>query len=203
MRSTHALIPACLLAFAACDPGDEPMPIFDRATYEVLAADLPVHAAVDGVPLGRLFRGERMDIHHVDPDGWVFGFAYGAVNRCVWARGSDALDHGLVLNLDADAPGPHAGACDDLGDVRELPSERWAARVNDRDDDLTAVRACAEPKAFANWDWSRGVGTDCVGELEPGAVVRWRYVTLDGGAALVRRSDDDAWVFASLACLDL
>jgi hypothetical protein len=49
MKWTHALVPACLLAFTGCEPGGEPDD--DRIVageYEVTAPELVIHASVDG-----------------------------------------------------------------------------------------------------------------------------------------------------------
>ncbi|HYO53134.1 hypothetical protein [Archangium sp.] len=53
----------------------------------VCAQDLYVRTAPLGAWMGTLYRGQSFDVDHYSSDGaWVYGFAYGNVNRWGWVQ---------------------------------------------------------------------------------------------------------------------
>jgi hypothetical protein len=207
MKWTHALVPACLLAFTGCEPGGEPDD--DRIVageYEVTAPELVIHASVDGEPLGRLYRGDVMDVHEVTADGWAFGFAGGDVQACVWTRYLDTAANATIFNFEEDAePGPHAELC--VGEARggdEPDTEAFASKVSaDGDSGTPVITDCDYSHYWDNWDWEAGAGLGpATGKLDRGTEVHWRYVTIDGNGVMARIGDDD-WVFIARPCIPL
>lgn len=207
MKLAHTLVPACLLAFAGCEPGGEPDDdrIVKAGEYEVTAPELLLHASIDGEPLGRLYRGEVMDVHEVTPDGWAFGFAAGDVQACVWARYLDVVPQATIFNFEEDAePGPHAELCQgEEPDAEPRGTDAFASQVSD-DEAGTPVRTdCDYSHYWKNWDWSNGAGLGPAdGKLDRDTEVHWRYVTIDGNGVMAR-IDGDNWVFVARPCVPL
>lgn len=206
MKFIRTIVPACLLAFAGCEPGGEPND--DRTVtageYTVTAPELVIHASVDGEPLGRLYRGEVMDIHRVQADGWAHGFAGGTVQRCVWAKFRDVVPTATVINFNEDEPGPHNGGCESAeADDAPDPSE-WASRISaDGDEGTPILTDCDRSAYWKNWDWDAGTGVGTEdGILDRDTEVHWRYVTRDGNGVMAR-IDDDNWVFIARPCMPL
>jgi len=59
--------------------------------YYVSATDVYARSKPQAYAMGRLYNHTntsqgRMDIQYVDSNGWAYGYAYGYVNRCVWAQ---------------------------------------------------------------------------------------------------------------------
>lgn len=52
----------------------------------VSAVDVYARSQPQSYAMGRLYTNERMDIQYIDSNGWAYGYAYGNVNRCVWAQ---------------------------------------------------------------------------------------------------------------------
>lgn len=209
MKWTHALVPVCLLAFTGCEPGGEPDDdrIVKAGEYEVTAPELVIRASVDGEPLGRLYRGDVMDVHEVTEDGWAFGFAGGSVQACVWTRYLDVAENATIFNFREDAePGPHADLC--LGETGEERDEQgtsaFASRVSaDGEAGTPAITDCDYSHFWDNWDWEAGAGLGpATGKLDRGTEVHWRYVTIDGNGVMARIGGDD-WVFIARPCIPL
>ncbi len=206
MKFTHTVVASCLLVFAGCDPGSEPDDdrIVRSGEYTVTAPELVIHAGIDGEPLGRLYRGEVMDVHHVDADGWAFGFAGGTVQRCVWAKFRDTLPNAVVINFNEDEAGPHDGGCETVERDEAPDSTEWASRFSADGGTGTPIATNCDRSAYwKNWDWDRGasVGTED-GVLERDTEVHWRYVTSDENGVMAR-IDDDNWVFIARPCMPL
>ncbi len=206
MKSTHLLVPACLLVFAACDASSPNDSMVEPGAYTVTAPELIVHASADGEPLGRLYRGEVMDVHHVDENGWAYGRVGGAIDRCVWAKFSEQVPRATILNFNEDEVGEHAGSCElepgaaDSDEVRAT----FASRVSDDGETGTATLiSCERASYWKNWDWASGAGLGPAdGTLEPGDEVWWQYVTLDGNGVMAEIGGDD-WVFIAAPCVPL
>ena len=207
MKFAPILASACLLVFAGCDPGDEPNgPSVDAGEYTVTAPELLLRASVDGEPLGRLYRGERMDVHHVDADGWAYGFAAGTVQRCVWTRFRDDLANAEVINFNEDHPDAllHQDACDPAERDEAPDPSTWASQISDDGERGTPIATdCDRSDYWNNWDWSRGAGVGPAdGVLERDTEVHWRYVTSDGNGVMARLAGDQ-WVFIARPCMPL
>lgn len=211
MRSTHLLVVACLLAFTGCEPGGEPDDdrIVKAGEYEVTAPELVMRASPDGEPLGRLYRGEVMDVHEVTEDGWAFGFAGGDVQACVWTRYLDSAPRATIFNFREDETGPHAATCLDEVDDEEQrnagrDAEAFASRVSaDGEVGTPVITDCDSAHYWDNWDWDAGAGLGpATGKLDRGTEVHWRYVTIDGNGVMARIGEDD-WVFVARSCVPL
>lgn len=57
-----------------------------KAYYVKQGSEVFARSAPGKYVMGRLYPSDRMDIQYVDPHGWAYGYAYGNVNRCVWAQ---------------------------------------------------------------------------------------------------------------------
>jgi len=203
---TSIVVPACLLAFAGCDPGDEPDDRTAAGEYTVTAPELAIHASTAGEPLGRLYRGEVMDVHHIDEDGWAFGFAGGTVQRCVWAKFRDTLPNtnAIVFNFNEDAPGQHDGGCETVEDDDAPDPSEWSSRVSaDGEQGTPILTDCDRSAYWKNWDWDAGAGVGTEdGILDRDTEVHWRYVTSDGNGVMASLADD-SWVFIARPCMPL
>jgi hypothetical protein len=203
-----ALAAACMLVFAGCEPGTEPDDERVKpGSYTVTAPELVLHASLEGEPLGRLYRGQTMDVHHVEPDGWALGSVVGAAQPCVWARFLDSVPSATIYNFDERAIGPVAvdGACEPPElDAPAPDRSAFASRLSDDGEDGTAALTdCDRSDYWKNWDWEAGAGLGpSDGVLDRDTEVWWRYVTIDGNGVMAR-TGDDRWVFIARPCVPL
>ena len=205
MKITHLLVPACLLVFAGCDADPSGENVVEPGAYTVTASELVVRASASagGEVLGRLHRGEVMDIAHVDADGWAYGRVGGALQTCVWAEFTEVVPQATIYNFNEDEVGAPTADCELLADDADEPA-RFASRLSDDGDEGTAtLTSCDRSQYWKNWDWASGAGLGAAdGVLEPGAEIRWRYVTIDGNGVMAEIGADN-WVFVAAPCVPL
>lgn len=175
MKITHLLVPACLLVFAGCDADSSGDSMVEPGAYTVTAPELVVRASAGGEALGRLYRGEVMDVAHVDADGWAYGRVDGALQSCVWAKFTEVVPQATIYNFNEDEVGAPTGGCElpvaDADDADERT--RFASRLSDDGDEGTAtLTSCDRSQYWKNWDWARGAGLGAAdGVLEPGTEI--------------------------------
>jgi hypothetical protein len=163
---------AALTAFA---------PAAQAATaYYVRVRDVYVRSHAGGYAMGRLYTNQRMDIQYVDSDGWAYGYAYGHVNRCVWAQlrvpgGTNFWTHGTAV----------ADRCRNTNRYLQ-PSEFTNGQVWGSTDGVvyTIPRAT---HMWDNWVWGGRWGNHSYRGVAPaGSVFKIRYTTNDGGGVMAR-----------------
>lgn len=203
------LASACMLGIAACEPGIEPTTdIFRAGAYTVSAPELTLHAAHDGEPLGRVFRGEAIELQHIADDGWALAHVPSAAIPCVWLRFLDEPDPAvLIFNFSEDEPfAPVSGEACQLDPATAPEDDRAAYAAQFSDDDPSGTptyTTCERAEYWKNWDWEEGAGLGPAdGTLERGTDLWWRYVTSDRNGVMARTADDN-WVFVAAACVPL
>ena len=77
----------------------------------VTATDLQVRKSPQGVYYGMLHSGDHFNVQYISPNGWGWGFAYGAVNKCSWTDVSYLIT----------SPGDPHGTPPDCGPHHEIP----------------------------------------------------------------------------------
>ncbi|HEX8136783.1 MAG TPA: hypothetical protein VF544_04255 [Pyrinomonadaceae bacterium] len=149
--------------------------------YYVRVNDVLVRSQPGEFAMGRLYTSQRMDIQYVDPDGHAYGFAYGHVNRCVWAQfivhGSQNFwTHGTQV----------ADRCRNTGKYLQ-PSEFTNGEVWGTTDGLYyTIRR--DTYMWDNWLWGRRWGNHSYRGVAPaGSVFKIRYTTNDGVGVMARR----------------
>jgi hypothetical protein len=159
--------------------------------YAVKAVDVYVRSAPQSYAMGRLYNGQSMDIQYVDSNGWAYGFAYGYVNRCVWAmwsafgsyigaRGNGCRTSNMYLALSEFSDGTVWGSGGDGAFHRiSRNSEMWD-----------------------NWAWSQAWGNHKYrGTAGAGTAFAIRYRTKDGQGVMARIWDYSDWVFIQASSL--
>ena len=143
------LASACMLGIAACEPGIEPTTdIFRAGAYTVSASELTFHAAHDGEPLGRVFRGEAIELQHIADDGWALAHVPSAAIPCVWLRFLDEPDPTvLIFNFSEDEPiAPVSGEACEVDPAAAPADDRAAYAPNS----ATTSRPAPPPTPPAN-----------------------------------------------------
>ena len=205
MRKTIlAILP--ILFTAACD--DDAAPETPRTItpgrYEVAAENLTLRSDAGSYAIGTLQKGEGFDVHEASGDGeYVWGFAYGEVNRCVWAQfqGVNQMSGKNMLNLD----GPKEDHKDQCGDQRRIQPEEFSNCTKNDDPDggtPVAVNGCTNPSYWDNWDYKAQTGLgEPRGTVTSGTQVSWRYVTSDGKGVMANLAGGE-WLFILRECFD-
>lgn len=203
-KVTLAILP--ILFTSSCDDNAEPEAprTITPGRYEVVAENLTLRSDAGSYAIGTLRKGESFDVHEADGNGeYVWGFAYGEVNRCVWAQfqGENQMSGKHMLNLD----GPNEEHKDQCGVRRRIQPEEFSnCTKNDDANGGTPVRIneCTNPSYWDNWDpkAQNGLG-EPRGTLSPKTQVRWRYVTPDGKGVMANLAGGE-WSFILRECFD-
>ena len=163
--------------------------------YYVNRTDVYVRSHAQGYIMGRLYRGERMDIEYIDSNGWAYGYAYGYVNRCVWAQYREYSNppnfrtHGTTVGNRC--PGYKVPVNFTNGTI-------WR---NSNGDDGMEYRLPRATEIWDNWSWgARWGNSNHRGTAPAGSLWRIRYTTNDGGGVMAHpcRGHNDCsqdWVF--------
>ena len=214
MKIKSAIILCTLLAAPACDGEDaegfeSSASADDRGPpepgrYTVTAENLMVRSKAQSYAMGRLVKGQAMDIHYGDDNGWAYGFAYGDVNRCVWVQFSVTDDKGATTTyFDVTQHDEHKKQCDE--EHKNIEPEEFTQRTNGdpNSGSSTKINACGHADHWNNWNWNEKTGVPASrGLLPEGTGVEWRYITIDGAGAMVMLAKDD-WVFVPSDCLSV
>jgi hypothetical protein len=150
--------------------------------YYVSATDVYVRSHAEGYAMGRLYSGERMDILHVNSNGWAFGYAHGNVNRCVWVQYSTKTavnfwTHGTVVG------DPCGTQPRNLQESEFTNGELWGRGTNDG----VFQRLARDTETWDNWVWGGRWGNNLYrGVSRAGSLWKIRYTTVDGGGVMAR-----------------
>lgn len=165
--------------------------------YYVRVADIYVRPRPQSYAMGRLYKDERMDVQYIDANGWAYGYAYGFVNRCLWAqfRERNAVNfstHGTEVSNRCSASHPY------LADSDFTNTEIWHNSTGNDGLEFTLKRPT---NIWDNWVWGGRWGNHRYrGTAPAGAIWKIRYTTKDGGGVMARRCRargdcDINWVF--------
>ena len=151
--------------------------------YYVRVNDVMVRSQPGEFAMGRLYTNQRMDIQYVDPNGWAYGYAYGHVNRCVWAQftvhgSANFWTHGAQV----------ADRCRNTGKYLQ-PSEFTNGEIwNSGSGDGFIYTIPRATHMWDNWVWGgRWGNANHRGVAPAGSVFKIRYTTNDGVGVMVRR----------------
>lgn len=154
--------------------------------YYVRVNDVFVRSHAGGFAMGKLYTNQRMDIQYVDPDGHAYGYAYGYVNRCVWAQftvhgSANFRTHGTRV----------ADRCRNTGRYLQ-PSEFTNGEIwGSNDGMLYTIRG--DTHMWDNWVWGGRWGNHNYRGVAPaGSVFKIRYTTNDGVGVMARRCTRNA-----------
>src|ERR1043166_467820 len=126
--------------------------------YYVSASSVYVRSQPGEYVMGRLYYGQRMDIQHIDSNGWAYGYAYGHVNRCVWAQFRENGTTNFWPH------GPPAGTSDGVFYTLPRATNMWD-----------------------NWVWGGRWGNHSYRGVSPaGSLWKIRYTTNDGAGVMAR-----------------
>jgi hypothetical protein len=150
--------------------------------YYVSASSVYVRSQPGEYVMGRLYYGQRMDIQHIDSNGWAYGYAYGHVNRCVWAQfrengNTNFWTHGTTV----------ADRCRNSNKYLSQPEftngEIWGRGTSDGVF-YTLPRAT---NMWDNWVWGGRWGNHSYRGVSPaGSLWKIRYTTNDGAGVMAR-----------------
>lgn len=130
--------------------------------------------------MGRLYTNQRMDVQDIDSNGWAYGYAYGHVNRCVWAQfrehgNTNFWTHGTPVSNRCRTSGRY------LQQSEYTNGEIWGST----DGEFHTL-----PKAthmWDNWVWGGQWGNHNYRGVSPaGSLWKIRYTTNDGGGVMAR-----------------
>lgn len=149
--------------------------------YYVSVNDVLVRSQPGEFAMGRLYSSQRMDFQYVDKDGHAYGFAYGHVNRCVWAQ---FIVHGST-NFRTHGT-PVADRCRSTGKYLQ-PAEFTNGEVwGSIDGMIYTIRR--DTYMWDNWVWGGRWGNHSYRGVAPaGSVFKIRYTTNDGAGVMARR----------------
>jgi hypothetical protein len=161
--------------------------------YQVTAVNLYVRARPGSYVMGRLYTGNTMDIQYVDSNSWAYGYAFGHVNRCVWAQWANASGGNFGGRL-----GNRVNGCrttnmylDDSEFISNNGADIWGSAS-----DGQSVNIARQSSYWDNWDWNANTGASTYrGELPAGYNVLIRYRTRGGGGMMCRLGGQSDWVF--------
>jgi hypothetical protein len=161
--------------------------------YQVTASSVYARPRPGSYTMGRLYTGNTMDIQYVDSNNWAYGYAFGYVNRCVWAQWSSAAGGNFGARI-----GNRVNGCrttnmylDNSEFIADSGTAIWGS-----ESDGQYHRLARQSSFWDNWDWAGNWGNhNYRGELYPGAEVMLRYRTRGGGGMMVRLYGQSDWVF--------
>lgn len=167
--------------------------------YYVSAQDVYVRPKPQSYAMGRLYNytntGQgRMDIQYVDSNGWAYGYAYGYVNRCVWAQYSYRDDAGVSRTNFHTNGTTVSDKCRTtnmyLSNSEFTNGEIWS---NASGTDGVIHTLSAASNTWDNWSWGNGTGNNIYRGVTPaGSIWKIRYTTNDGAGVMARPCSYDA-----------
>lgn len=167
-----------------------PRPAAAATAYYVSVVDVYARAKPQSYAMGRLYTDERMDIQYVDSNGWAYGYAYGAVQRCVWAQYSTTSSrnfwtHGTTVTDKCRNTDRY------LTNAEFTNGEIW---TNAAGTDGVVHRLSRDSHAWDNWQWNGGAWGNPVyrGVAPAGSEWKIRYTTRDGAGVMARPCSRDA-----------
>lgn len=158
--------------------------------YYVSAVDVYARSKPQSYAMGRLYTNERMDIQYVDSNGWAYGYAYGNVNRCVWAQYSyysntNFYTHGTSVTTKCRTTNMYL-------DTSEFTNGEIF--MNSTNTDGVIITLARDTNAWDNWQWNGGAwGNPMYRGVSPaGSKWKVRYTTKDGVGTMARPCSYDA-----------
>lgn len=167
--------------------------------YYVSANDVYARAKPQSYAMGRLYNHTntnqgRMDIQYVDSNGWAYGYAYGYVNRCVWAqysyRRSDG-SYGVNFRTNGTTVSTKCRTTNIYLETSEFSNgEIW---MNSDNTDGVVHKIARDTYMWDNWLWGGGWGNNFYRGIAPaGSHWKIRYTTNDGVGVMARPCATDA-----------
>lgn len=174
--------------------------VADAATaYYVQAADVYARSQAEGVAMGRLYTNERMDIQYIDSNGWAYGYAYGYVQRCVWAQ----FSAGGVQRF-----WTHGTSVSNKCRTTNMYLDWWEFRTGEIWGTTDGVLHTISNATYIwdNWVWGQAWGNHNYRGISPaGSLWKIRYTTNDGGGVMARPCTPSGcasdWVFIQRSSL--
>ncbi|MGH8081944.1 MAG: hypothetical protein ACREP7_15320 [Lysobacter sp.] len=167
---------AVLLALSAQTAGA-------ATAYYVNRVDVYARAKPQSYAMGRLYTDDRMDVQYVDSNGWAYGYAYGYVNRCVWAQYSNHSEVNFRTNGTAVANRCRTSNMY-LSDSEFSNGEIW---TNSAGTDGVTHTLSQASHMWDNWVWGGAWGNHVYrGVAAAGSVWKIRYTTNDGVGVMAR-----------------
>jgi len=168
--------------------------------YYVTATDVYARSKPQAYAMGRLYNhtntGQgRMDIQYVDSNGWAYGYAYGYVNRCVWAqysyRRSDG-SYGVNFRTNSTTVSNKCRTTNIYLDTSEFTNGEIF--MNSTNTDGVIITLARDTYAWDNWQWNGGAwGNHNYRGVSPaGSKWKVRYTTKDGVGTMARPCFYDA-----------
>lgn len=148
--------------------------------YYVNATDIYVRSHAGGYAMGRIYRDQRMDIQYIDSNGWAYGYAYGYVNRCVWAQYQENGNvrfwtHGTAVSNKCRTTNMY------LDHPEFTNGEIWGTN------DGVMIRIARDTHMWDNWAWGQAWGNHNYRGVSPaGSYWKIRYTTNDGAGVMAR-----------------
>lgn len=167
--------------------------------YYVTAQDVYVRAKPQSYAMGRLYNhtntGQgRMDIQYVDSNGWAYGYAYGYVNRCIWAQYSyQNSSGGYSTNFRTNGT-TVSDKCRNTNRYLEISEfSNGEIFMNESNTDGQIHTLSAASNTWDNWSWGSGTGNNNYRGVTPaGSKWKIRYTTNDGAGVMARPCSYDA-----------
>jgi len=167
--------------------------------YYVSATDVYARSKPQSYAMGRLYNhtntGQgRMDIQYVDSNGWAYGYAYGYVNRCVWAQYSyRRTDGSYAINFRTNST-TVSDKCRTTNmylDTSEFTNGEIF--MNSTNTDGVIITLARDTNAWDNWQWNGAWGNSQYrGVSLAGSKWKVRYTTKDGVGTMARPCFYDA-----------
>ncbi len=174
--------------------------------YYVSATDVYARSKPQSYAMGRLYNhtntGQgRMDIQYVDSNGWAYGYAYGYVNRCVWAQYSYRDDAGVSrtnFRTNGTTVSDKCRTTNMYLDTSEFTNGEIF--MNSTNTDGVIVTLASDTNAWDNWRWDGSATGNSLYRGVSAAGSKWkvRYTTKDGAGVMARPCSYDA--AGSLSC---
>ena len=175
----------------------------DAATaYYVQANDVYARSHAEGYAMGRLYYNQRMDIQYIDSNGWAYGYAYGYIQRCVWAQFSVNGAHRFWTH--GTSVSDKCRSTDKNLIWWEFTNgEIWS---NSSNTDGVLRHISQATYIWDNWVWGQAWGNhNYRGISNAGSLWKIRYTTYDGGGVMARPCDSSGcasdWVFIQRSSL--
>jgi hypothetical protein len=171
-----------------------------KAWYVKPGSEVFARSAPDKYVMGRLYPSDRMDIQDIDKHGNAYGYAYGNVNRCVWAKFSGP--GAVYFRTDETVVSTKCRTENRYLDTSEFTNgEIW---TDSGGGDGIVIHTSRGTHMWENWSWnSRWGNHKYKGYAPAGSRFKIRYTTKDGVGMMARLCEPEpggcdtktGWVF--------
>lgn len=168
-------------------------PVAAATAYYATATDVYVRPRPQSYAMGRLYNHTntsqgRMDVQYVDSNGWAYGYAYGYVNRCVWAQYSYRDDAGVSRTNFRTNGTTVSNKCRTTNiylENSEFTSGEIWSNASGTDGEIRTITR--ESQTWDNWSWGNRTGNNNYRGVTPaGSKWKLRYTTNDGAGVMAR-----------------